>query len=205
MRPSTLARMARHAAALQRTGPTVRFFCIGSIGGVSTKTEDGAGVAEQNRERMRSYLEKYGSLRDTQLTPDGIMMDSTSVKSPLRKQIPVVTGNLPPIEDIGRMLEDSHGAFNVDILDVRDKAPFADWLIVCTGRTERHVRVIADGIKEDMRQCGILVGGDVVGIVGNESNDWKAIDVGNVVVHVMTEEARHTYDLEGLWKPDKID
>lgn len=157
---------------------------------------------------MREYLDKYGSHREAIIAPHAHTNDQGPVvekpATRLKKHIPPVTGKIPPIETIGKTLEDLHGAFDVEILDVREKAPFADWLIVCSGRTERHVRVIADGIKDDMRQCGILVDGDVVGIAGGASSDWKAVDVGNVVVHVMTEDTRQWYDLEGLWKPDRL-
>lgn len=171
----------------------------------TTEKKSGKSTAELNADRLREYLEKYGSQRDTVIAPDAFLTESSEPKAPLKKYIPVVTGEVPDMETIGRFLEDSHGAFDVETLDVREKAQFADWLVVCCGRTDRHVRVIADGIKDDMRRCGVLVDGDVVGIVGNESSDWKAVDVGNVVVHVMTEEARSLYDLEGLWKPDKVD
>lgn len=56
----------------------------------------------------------------------------------------------------------------------------------------------------DMRRSGVLVDGEVVGICGTDAADWKAVDIGSVVVHVMTEEARIMYDLEGLWTPDSV-
>lgn len=206
MRLTHLSKFAQRVLTVERTEPSVRQLCTVSKADSLTRTKDkGSNVAELNAERMRNYLEKYGSQRDTVIAPDAFMKESNQPRAPLKKYIPVVTGEVPAIGTIGQLLEDSHGAFDVDILDVREKAPFADWLLVCTGRTERHVRVIADGIKDDMRQCGVLVDGDVIGIVGSQSSDWKAVDVGNVVVHVMTEEARSTYDLEGLWKPDKME
>lgn len=85
------------------------------------------------------------------------------------------------------------------MLDVRTKAPFADWLIICSAHTSSHVRAIADGITQDMRQCGLLIAGEVVGVCGRDSDDWMVVDVGPVLVHVMTEDARAHYALERLW------
>lgn len=202
---STRLNVARRFLVAYRSRQNLRQVCSTSATTSSTTgKKSGKSIAELNADRMREYLEKYGSQRDTMVAPDAFMAESPEPKEPLKKYIPVVTGEVPDIKTIGRLLEDSHGAFDVETLDVREKAPFADWLVVCCGRTDRHVRVIADGIKDDMRRCDVLVDGDVVGIVGNESSDWKAVDVGNVVVHVMTEEARRMYDLEGLWKPDKL-
>lgn len=55
-----------------------------------------------------------------------------------------------------------------------------------------------------MRRSSVLVDGDIVGVCGTDAADWKAVDIGPVVVHVMTEEARKLYDLEGLWVPEQM-
>lgn len=209
----SLTTCARRGMYLAKVRYATRFLSTVSSGNSETDPErkDQKSVARLNAERIQDYLEKYGfdSHREASIVPQVQLSyqvsDDDKLLGRVQKRIPPVSGKIPTIETIAQFLEDSHGAFDVDILDVREKAPFADWLVVCSGRTERHVRVIADGIKDDMRQCGILVDGDVVGIVGSASSDWKAVDVGSVVIHVMTEDARELYDLEGLWKPDRIE
>lgn len=157
-------------------------------------------LAADNEARARSYLEKYSSHRDKHLTPSS----PTPPLSLLKKRIPPTKGPLPHPTNIQHVLEHSHGALDIQIIDVRAKAPFADFLVICTGRSERHVAAIAEGIKLDMRRSGVLVDGDVVGICGTGAADWKAVDIGPVVVHVMTEDARRLYDLEGLWMSERV-
>lgn len=155
-------------------------------------------IAEQNEERARLYQQKYSSHRDLPLKPPPHPLAPAP-----KKLIPEITGDVPDVGTIAARLEDEHGAHQVTTLDVRSKAPFADWLILCGGRTQRHVLAIADGIKDDMRQAGVRVGGEIVGICGKEDPEWMAVDIGAVVVHVMTDDARDRYDLEGLWTPDQ--
>lgn len=95
-----------------------------------------------------------------------------------------------------------HGAGGVAVLDVSEKAPFANVLIVCTGMSEKHVRAIACGVRDDMRALDVRVDGDVVHAGGE--GGWMLVDLGSVVVHVMTEEIRDLYRIEELWVPDSV-
>lgn len=181
---------------LSRIAGAARQLCSSSAIDTASPTKS---IANQNEERARQYLQRYSSQGDAFL--DQPLSDSTPMP---KKSIPVITGNLPDVNLIAKQLEDAHGAYAISTLDVRVKAHFADWMVVCCGRTERHVRAIADGIKDDMRQAGVRVGGDMVGICGRDDPDWMAVDVGPIVVHVMTNEARDHYDLEGLWMPERV-
>lgn len=173
-----------------------RYMCSSASEPESTVSKS---LAEQNEERARMYLQRYSSQGDAVLKRAAIQ------PAPLRKKsIPVVTGDVPDVNVIAKQLEDEHGAHEVSTMDVRAKAPFVDWMVVCCGRTERHVLAIADGIKDDMRRAGVRVGGDIVGICGRDDPEWMAVDIGPVVVHVMTDQAREHYDLEGLWMPERV-
>lgn len=86
-------------------------------------------------------------------------------------------------------------AIGVEILDVTGKVDYADFLVVMTGRSDRHVHAIATGIEEAMRKRRLAP----LSVEGLTGATWVLIDFGDVVVHVFQEEARALYDIEGLW------
>jgi ribosome-associated protein len=86
-------------------------------------------------------------------------------------------------------------AIGIEILDVTGKVDYADFLVVMTGRSDRHVHSIATGIEEAMRRRKLAP----LSMEGLSSANWVLIDFSDVVVHVFQEEARALYDIEGLW------
>jgi ribosome-associated protein len=86
-------------------------------------------------------------------------------------------------------------AVGIEILDVTGKVDYADYLVVMTGRSDRHVNAIATGIDEAMRKRKA----PPLSIEGLTGATWVLIDFGDVVVHVFQEDARALYDIEGLW------
>jgi ribosome-associated protein len=86
-------------------------------------------------------------------------------------------------------------AIGIEILDVTGKVDYADYLVVMTGRSDRHVSSIATGIEEEMRKRKVAP----ISIEGLTGATWVLIDFGDVVVHVFQEDARALYDIEGLW------
>src|SRR5438128_2329784 len=86
-------------------------------------------------------------------------------------------------------------AENIETLDVRDKTSIADYFVVCSGTSDRHVSSIADKVLERMAEAKVKPlrrEGDRTG--------WVLQDYGDVILHVMREEQRQFYDLETLWK-----
>lgn len=86
-------------------------------------------------------------------------------------------------------------ALGIEILDVTGKLDYADFLVIMTGRSDRHVQAIATGIEEAMRRKKVVA----LSIEGLQHATWVLMDFGDVVVHVFQEEARRLYDIEGLW------
>jgi ribosome-associated protein len=81
------------------------------------------------------------------------------------------------------------------LLDVRDLCSFCNYQLVLSGRSDRQVDAIADGISaglklEDMR---------AIGSEGARTGQWALLDYGDFVIHVFLHSAREHYDLEGLW------
>jgi ribosome-associated protein len=86
-------------------------------------------------------------------------------------------------------------AVAVEILDVAGKVDYADFLVIMTGRSDRHAQALAQGIEEALRQQSV----HPVAVEGLPSGTWVLMDFGDVVVHVFQDEARQLYDIEGLW------
>jgi ribosome-associated protein len=80
-------------------------------------------------------------------------------------------------------------------LDVRKAVSFADVFVICTGRSDRQVRAIADAIEEAV----VKRGERPLGIEGYEEGRWVLMDLADVIVHVFQHELRRHYDLERLW------
>ncbi|AUX22902.1 uncharacterized protein SOCEGT47_034180 [Sorangium cellulosum] len=86
-------------------------------------------------------------------------------------------------------------AIGVEILEVVGRVDYADYLVIMTGRSDRHVHAIATGLEESTRKLKMAP----LSMEGLAAATWVLIDFGDVVVHVFQEETRRLYDIEGLW------
>jgi ribosome-associated protein len=91
-------------------------------------------------------------------------------------------------------IEDLKGRDIID-LDVAEKSSVTETMLVCSGNSKRHVVSIAENIIVQAKQAGL----NPLGVEGKELGDWVLVDLGDVIVHVMQDEARDFYQLEKLW------
>ena len=70
-----------------------------------------------------------------------------------------------------------------------------DTMVVASGRSDRHVRALADTVVEECAKAGVRP----IGVEGQKSGEWVLVDLGDVVVHVMLPRVREFYNLEKLW------
>jgi ribosome-associated protein len=80
-------------------------------------------------------------------------------------------------------------------IDLRGKSAYSDYMIVTTGRANRHVGAIAENVTKALKETGIKN----IHVEGLPNCDWVLIDSGDVVVHVFRPEVREFYNLERLW------
>jgi ribosome-associated protein len=80
-------------------------------------------------------------------------------------------------------------------IDLRGKSAFSDYMIVTTGRVNRHVGAIAENVTKALKENGIKG----IHVEGLPNCDWVLIDSGDVIVHVFRPEVREFYNLERLW------
>jgi ribosome-associated protein len=86
-------------------------------------------------------------------------------------------------------------AENVLRLDVRHLTSLLDVMIIASGRSDRHVRALADALIERAGEAGI----PLLGVEGQQGGEWVLVDLADVVVHVMLPRTRTFYELEKLW------
>jgi len=92
-------------------------------------------------------------------------------------------------------------ALNVNVMDVRKKASFTDYMIFASGSSNRHVKSIAESVVQKSKDADFSPNG----IEGADQGEWVLVDLGDVVVHVMLPQTREYYDLEKLWCSDSED
>jgi ribosome-associated protein len=90
---------------------------------------------------------------------------------------------------------DEDQAANTIHIDLANKSTIADWMVVTSGRSNRHVNAIADHVIESLHKSGI----SRVRVEGMPNCDWVLIDAGDVIVHIFRPEVRAFYNLEKMW------
>ena len=85
---------------------------------------------------------------------------------------------------------------NIVIMDIQKLSTIADYMLVVTGTSSRHVRSIADEVEKRCKEQGVAIRG----AEGQDGAEWVLLDLGDVIVHVMQASTRKLYDLESLWK-----
>ena len=91
-------------------------------------------------------------------------------------------------------LDDTKG-IDIIVIDVREKTSVADIMLICTGNSVRHVKALADQVSVQSKRAGV----EPLGIEGKNQSGWMLVDLGDVLVHVMTQKTRAFYNLEELW------
>ena len=86
-------------------------------------------------------------------------------------------------------------AVNVETIDLAGKTDIADYMIVASGTSDRHLHALADKVHDDRKAAGH----PPLGMEGEDSRDWVLVDLGDIIVHLMRPETRELYALEKLW------
>jgi ribosome-associated protein len=94
---------------------------------------------------------------------------------------------------------DEAKAESITTIDLRGKSSMGDFMVVASGRSDRHVGSIADQISKNLKEQGHTR----VRVEGQPQCDWVVIDVGDILVHVFRPEVREFYNLEKMWSPDR--
>lgn len=90
---------------------------------------------------------------------------------------------------------DDMKALEVKVLDVRGLTDIADYMVIASGTSDRHVRSVAQRVVEKTKEAGFRPHG----VEGLQDGDWVLIDLHEYIVHVMLPRVREFYGLEKLW------
>ena len=91
---------------------------------------------------------------------------------------------------------DDNKAENIRLLDIRGKSSFADWMVIATGTSTRHVVALAHHLVQDLKSKDRRPLNDFTRTDGQ----WAVVDLGDIIVHLFTSDTRALYDLESLWQ-----
>ncbi|MGB8736365.1 MAG: ribosome silencing factor [Rhodomicrobium sp.] len=94
---------------------------------------------------------------------------------------------------------DDAKADDIVSIDVAGKTSLSDFMIIASGRSQRHVGAIADRLLEKLKEHGVRD----TKVEGMPLCDWVLIDAGDVIVHVFRPEARTFYNIEKMWGSEK--
>ena len=90
---------------------------------------------------------------------------------------------------------DSNKALDIIVIDLKNKSSMADYMIVASGTSSRHIQSLSEQILEKFKDNGIINSK----IEGKESNDWKLVDGIDVIVHIFNPEKSAFYEIEKIW------
>lgn len=132
---------------------------------------------------------RLGNMRNETLTPSAQRIRSASNVS------------LDDIREIAEAfaqdLEDDK-AEDILFIELEGKSSLADFMIIASGRSGRHVSALSDHLMKRAKELT----GKPASVEGMPNADWVLIDTGDIIVHLFRAEVREFYNLEKIWAPD---
>ena len=108
---------------------------------------------------------------------------------------PTRTSKAPSLKTVILAALDDMKALEVKFLDVRGLTDIADFMVIASGTSDRHVRSVAQRVVEKAKEAGFRPHG----VEGQQDGDWVLIDLNEMIIHVMLPRVREFYGLEKLW------
>lgn len=102
------------------------------------------------------------------------------------------------LKEVVAWLDDAK-AEEIVTIDLAGKSSLGDFMIIASGRTDRHVGGIADQLRKKLKEAGV----DSVRVEGMETCDWVVADAGDIIIHLFRPEVRDFYKLEKMWSADR--
>jgi len=119
----------------------------------------------------------------------------TSQAQVIKTRVPSPPPALPLLLATVREAVEELKAKDVTEIDVRGKSSVADYMVIASGTSTRHVKAIADEVVRFAKKLDLMP----LGVEGEREAEWVLVDLGDVIVHVMLPRVREFYALERLW------
>ena len=97
-------------------------------------------------------------------------------------------------KEIENILNDNK-AMEITSINLKDKTSIADFMIVASGNSSRHIQALSEILVDELKKKGI----SYCRLEGRNSSDWKLIDTMDIIVHIFHPEKRKFYNLEKMW------
>ena len=97
-------------------------------------------------------------------------------------------------KDVENILNDNK-AVEITSINLKDKTSIADFMIIASGNSSRHIQALSEILIDELKKKGI----DNCRLEGRDSNDWKLIDAIDIIIHVFHPKKRKFYNLEKMW------
>ncbi len=167
---------------------------------VKSKTR-GKRAAKASAKKGAKKGAKKASKKKSAKKPSAKKLAKKSSKQPAKKSAakashksPAAAVKHPVLKLILNRLDEDQAANTIQI-NLANKSTIADWMVVTSGRSNRHVSAIADHVIESLHKSGV----SRVRVEGMPNCDWVLIDAGDVIVHIFRPEVRAFYNLEKMW------
>ena len=99
------------------------------------------------------------------------------------------------IKDKIKIILDDNKAKNIVSIDLKKKSYIADYMIIASGTSSRHLQSLSEHLVSELKKFGV----NNCRIEGRESSDWKLVDAIDIIIHLFHPEKREFYDLEKMW------
>ena len=102
------------------------------------------------------------------------------------------------ISEIKEQIEiilDNNKAKDIVSIDLKNKSYIADYMIIASGTSSRHLQSLSENLVSELKKKGIYN----CRIEGKDSSDWKLVDAIDIIIHIFHPEKRDFYDLEKMW------
>ena len=99
------------------------------------------------------------------------------------------------IKDKIEVILDNNKAKDIVSIDLKEKSYIADYMIIASGTSSRHLQSLSENLVSELKKIGIRN----CRIEGKDSRDWKLVDAMDIIIHIFHPEKREFYDLEKMW------
>ena len=89
-------------------------------------------------------------------------------------------------------------AVNPVAIDVKNISSLTDFMVIASGTSNRHLAAMSERVLEGLKENNV----SGIRIEGQGGDEWLLVDAGDVIIHLMSSDAREFYDLESLWDPE---